>query len=150
MSRWRRRRATPVVVIALALAGCGTSSPSARQLRAAATRACISASVRTERIATPLLPSGGAGFLRQGLAVLAPELAQLRRLRAPSDLALTYATALRSSASLRALLAAALQSLEHGADPVSTVQALQRRLAPVEAQENAAWRALDVPACLNR
>jgi hypothetical protein len=151
-----RRGALPVeltalaVLSALALAACGASSPSARQLRLAATRACVSAASQAERIATPVAPAGSADFLRRGLAVLTPELARLRRLHAPSDLAATYSSAVRSSAGLRALLGAAVESLDHGADPVSTVQTLQRRLAPLEARGDAAWRALDVPACLNR
>jgi uncharacterized lipoprotein YmbA len=142
--------AVPAVLMALVLAACGASSPSASQLRVAATRACASAAAQAERIATPVAPAGSAEFLRRGLAVLTPELAQLRRLHAPSDLAATYSTALRSSAGLRALLGAAVQSLNRGADPVSTVQTLQRRLAPLEARGDAAWRALDLPACLNR
>jgi hypothetical protein len=145
-----RRGAMAALLTSLVLAACGASSPSARQLRVAATRACVSAAAQAERIATPVAPAGGTEFLRRGLAVLTPELAQLRRLRAPSDLAATYSSAVRSSAGLQALLGAAVQSLNRGADPVSTVQTLQRRLAPLEARGDAAWRALDVPACLNR
>jgi uncharacterized lipoprotein YmbA len=136
--------------MALVLAACGASSPSATQLRLAATRVCASAAARAERIATPVAPAASADFLRRGLAVLTPELAQLGRLRAPSDLAATYSSALRSSAGLRTLLGAAVQSLSRGADPVSTVQTLQRQLAPLEARGDAAWRALQIRACIPR
>jgi hypothetical protein len=33
---------------------------------------------------------------------------------------------------------------------VSAVETLQQRLTPLEAQEDGAWRALEIPACLNR
>jgi hypothetical protein len=40
--------------------------------------------------------------------------------------------------------------LDRGADPVSTIKTLQERLAPVESDEAAASRQLQIPACVSR
>jgi hypothetical protein len=145
-----RRLGGLVIVAALVLSACGSSRLSADQLRARATRVCSIAGQRTNRIATPTAPAGGARFLKAGIAVLTPELAQLRALKPPSDLADVYATSISSFSRKLDLLRSAAHQLDSGANPVSAMTALQQRLAPVELAEDGAWRALQVPACLNR
>jgi len=49
-----------------------------------------------------------------------------------------------------ALPSATARFLRRGADPVSAVKTLQRRLAPTESAEDAAWHTLDIPACAVR
>jgi hypothetical protein len=144
------------LALGLALAGVvvasygGDPSLSSRQLRVDAARICAAAGGRTAQIVTPLVPSGGETFLRRGLTAFTSELAQLRRLRPPRQGAHTYSVALDALARKLSLMRATVRGLERGADPVPAVQALQARLAPIEAREDAAWHALDVPACLNR
>jgi hypothetical protein len=152
MSRARPRRLVTAALATLALAGagCGSADLSGNQLRDGAARACNAAAVRAGRIATPPVPAAGVEFLQRGVAAFTPELTQLRRLRAPAGAGQAYADALSALQRKLGLMEAAVRVLGQGADPVQTVQALQRRLAPVESREDAAWHALDVPACLNR
>jgi hypothetical protein len=96
----------------------------------------------------PAIPADTTSFLRRGIAALAPELAKLRRLRAPSEQAGAYSTALGSIARELTILTDTVHDLDRGADPLPTIKTLQRRLAPVEADADAAWRTLDVPACV--
>jgi hypothetical protein len=145
-----RRRWSVAVAASLLLAGCGSDRLSADQLRARATRVCVIAGQRTNRIATPSAPAGGARFLKAGIAILTPELAQLRALKPPSDLADVYATSISSFSRKLELLRSAAGQLDSGANPVSAMTELQQHLAPVELAEDGAWRALQVPACLNR
>ena len=147
-------RATAAIAVALALAvavaGCGGSSESMRKLRAQATRICTGALAQQARIQPPPVPAATTAFLRRGIAALRPELAQLRKLRPPSERARTYAAALGSLARALTILTATVHDLDRGADPLTTIKTLEHRLAPVEANGNAAWRTLDVPACVNR
>jgi hypothetical protein len=146
------RRAAPaaVALVALALAGCGSVSLSDRDLRADAAQLCNVARFRTNRISPPGSPAAGLAYLRKGVSVLAPELAALRRLGPPNDLAKDYDAALAEFASTVQALRTAIAGLKNGAAPVSAYQALQRQLAPVLAQENASWQELQIPACVNR
>ena len=152
MSRRRRRSAQFLApaLAALALAACGSASPPTQQLRLSVTQACAAANAQAQRIATPTGPAGGVTFLQRGVAVFTPELRQLRGLRAPSELASTYSTAMNAFARKLSALNAAITGINKGADPLDTLRTLQRRLSPIESREDAAWHALGVPACLNR
>jgi hypothetical protein len=148
------RRAAPaavaVALVALALAGCGSQSLSDRDLRADATQLCNVARFRTNRISRPRSPAAGLAYLRRGVSVLAPELAALRRLGPPGDLAKNYDGTLAAFASTVRALRTAIAGLRAGAAPVGAYQALERQLAPLVAQENASWQGLQIPACVNR
>ena len=144
------RRSILAGVVALAVAGCGSASPTMARLRAKATRVCTRASARGTRIAPPPVPAQSGAFLHRGIAVLRPELASLRTLHAPSEQAGAYSAALGSLARELAILTATARDLDRGADPLTTIKTLQHRLAPVEANGDAAWRTLGVPACVNR
>ena len=144
------RVAALMTVAALALCGCGATSLSANQLRSQAARLCTATTRQINRIPTPTSPAGGAQFLRIGLAALTPELQALRTLRPPGDLAHDYSTALTTTARELAALHSTLRVLEGGGDPVILIKALQRRLRPLEARANGAWRALKIDACVNR
>ena len=148
------RRMAPAVLagalVALALASCGSSSLSDRDLRADATQLCNVARFRTDRISAPRSPAAGLAYLRRGVSVLAPELGALRRLGPSSDLAKDYNATVAEFASTVQALRAAIAGLQRGGEPVSTYQALQRQLAPILARENEAWQGLQIPACVNR
>jgi hypothetical protein len=135
---------------ALVLGGCGSSSLSNTQLSQDASRICATANRRTARIPTPTATAGGAAFLARGAAALGPELTGLRALRAPSDLAPVYATALSASAAELSALRATARQLKRGDDPVSAIRTLQRRLAPIESRGDDAWQTLKISACLSR
>jgi hypothetical protein len=137
-------------MLALGVAGCGSSSLSGPQLRARAARVCGRARVATNRIPTPDLPSAGVRFLSRGIATLAPELAALTRLRPGGDAAKVYSSALAASRQELGALRFTLRGLHAGNDPVVAIKTLQQRLAPLESQANDAWGALGIEACATR
>ncbi len=134
---------------ALALAGCGSSSISAAQLRNRAAQVCATANHETAAIPTPHSPGASVAFLARGLAVLKPELAQLRVLSVPEKLGPVYGVSLNAFAGEVQALASAIRRLRAGADPHATIAALAHRLEPLQSEENGAWRALEIPACVS-
>ncbi len=145
-----KARAFAAGLVALAVVGCGAPSATLVSLRAQAARVCQRAQARGAEIKPPSVPAQTAGFLRRGVAVLRPELAGLRALRVPHEQSGTYSVALGSLARELTILTGTAHDLDRGADPLTTIKVLQRRLAPVEAAADAAWRTLDVPACVSR
>lgn len=137
-----------VLALVLALAGCGTSTMSARQLRTKASRPCRIAQQTLSQIPAPTLPDGAAKFLSRGIAALAPEQAKLAQLHPGGSLGETYRRALAAGDRQLAALRAAAGDLRAGDDPVRTVRTLQRRLAPLEVREAGAWRELGITACV--
>jgi hypothetical protein len=145
------RRAVVLGAISLAvLGGCGSTSLSTAELRTQAGRICTIANRQTDRIPTPSTPAGGAAFLRRGIAVLRPELSALRSLLAGGTASREYATSMSAFAQKLNLLGGTLHDLTAGEDPVVAIKTLQSQLAPIEARENGAWEALEIPACVNR
>ena len=142
--------AATLSVLALAIAGCGSSAPSMSRLRGQATRICQQALAQSDGIQAPALPSGAAAFLGRGTAVLAPELVELRALKPPEDEAGSYSAALAAASRQLTTLDGTIHQLHGGADPLSVIKTLQRRLAPTESAGNAAWRTLDIPTCASR
>jgi hypothetical protein len=145
-----RRRALLAILAGLGCSGCGSKPLSSTQLVSRGTRVCSQAGRRTDFIATPASPAGTAAFLRRGIAVLTPELAALKALRPPTDVADVYSTAIKSFSSKLGEMRQTLRNLNRGEDPVVAIKALQQQLAPIESQENGAWQALQLSACLNR
>lgn len=133
----------PVVLL---LAGCGGSGLSAAQVRSRAAAICNRAAVRTASIQLPEAPSGGQRFLGLGIAALAPEIRDLRRL---GDHGSIHAAVSAMQAELAALRSS-LKGLRTGNDPVVAIKTLQQQLAAPEQRANTAWRALRVPACVSR
>jgi hypothetical protein len=140
--------ATGAVVIAgLLLAGCGSTPLSVKALISRASVVCDRATLRTDRIPTPTTPAGGKRFLSRGAASLETELTTLRRLRPRASESQSYKTALAATSQIVDELQAAARTLAHGGDPIDTIKALQRRLAPLEVRADNAWNQLDIPAC---
>jgi hypothetical protein len=142
----RRRAAGLILAVALLVAGCGGSGLTMAQVRTRATQICDRAADRMARIRLPSDPAGGAHFLEEGIAALAPEVRGLRALggrgqrRAAIDATAAELAALRSSR----------HGLDAGNDPVVAIKTLQQQLLGDEERANAAWRALKVPACVSR
>ncbi len=144
------RRAGAILAATALLAGCGGSGRlSSSQLHTRATAICALATVQMGRIPTPASPTGGGDFLRRGLAILDPEIVQLRRLEPPDDVADVYGTAIRALDQKLTAMKRAVHDLDHGGDPTSEMTTLAQHLAPIQASENGAWRALEVPACVD-
>jgi hypothetical protein len=141
--------ATTLVLVLVALTGCGSKPLSTGELETQATRVCALASRQTDRIRSPASPAGSELFLRQGIAVLTPALAQLRKLHPPPDVADVYTASLAAFAKKLGYLKAAAHDIAGGQDPVGTMQTLRQQLAPLLSQENGGWQALNVPACVN-
>jgi len=144
------RRAPLALLAGLLIAGCGSAAPSLRAFRASATTICSTAELKSAAIAVPSKPAGEAAFLRRGVALLRPELVRLRKLRAPASVADVYSTALTAFGGKLNALERTLSGLQSGTDPILSIKGLERRVAPLEASEDGAWQALEVPACLNR
>jgi hypothetical protein len=145
MSRRWLPRSGVAALAAVAVAGCGSGSLSTAQLRSRATKICTVAARRLNRIATPTSPSEGTAFLTRGLAVIDDELAALHSLHGTG----TFGRAVDGTAAELAALRFTLKGLRADNDPVVTIKTLQQRLTRLEAHTNAAWRSLDVPACVN-
>ncbi|MGH2859811.1 MAG: hypothetical protein ACRDMJ_20235 [Solirubrobacteraceae bacterium] len=144
----RTRLVVATLIAVLALAGCGTSAITARQLRAKAARPCRLAQRQLSVIPAPALPDGAAEFLARGIAALAPKQAALARLRPSGSLGDSYRRALAAGDGELAALRSAAAALRAGDDPVQTVRRLQLRLTPLEARATTAWRELGLPACI--
>jgi hypothetical protein len=137
-------------LLAVLVAGCGSAELSDVQLRKRATELCSTANRQTNRIANPPAPAAASGFLDQGITVFRAELARLRKLRPPSDLASTYNTSVDALTGELSDLQFTARKLRAGQDPVVAIRQLERGLEPLEATENRAWSTLDVPACVDR
>lgn len=149
----RRRRALPFalpLLLALALGGCGDDSLSAAELRARATAICARTAAATDRIAVPSTPAQGGQFLDEGIARLRPALARLRDLKAPEALRRDYERAVELAAQELALILRHERAIAAGDDVIDTFRRLDGQLEPLTQQEDAYWRALQVPACVRR
>ncbi|MFZ0042410.1 MAG: hypothetical protein WAK93_13950 [Solirubrobacteraceae bacterium] len=138
------------VAAGLVVSACGSTALSASQLRSFATRSCDQARKRTDEIPTPVTPDGGASFLSRGVAALEPEQKTLASLQPPQTLRTDYNAAVSASGQELAALRLTLARLRGGADPVTSIKDLQRRLTPLERRADTAWHALDVPGCAVR
>jgi hypothetical protein len=144
------KRAAAALVLAVSIAGCGSSTLSEKQLRSDATRVCSITRTGLNRIAVPSRPAAGEPFLRRGTEALRPELTALRKLAPPKQLEATYRRALDALTSEVAELGVADASLRRGADPVATFHTLAGRIQALEAEANTAWTSLQIPACTER
>jgi hypothetical protein len=145
------KRIGSLILLAALAAGCGGSSTlSSNELLARATRVCRLAAAQTARIPTPSTPDGTTLYLQRGIAVMKPELDQLRSLRPPDDVADVYRVSMTTFARKLSYLSDTVHDLAGGEDPVIAMRTLQKYLAPVESQEDGAWQALQIPACVNR
>lgn len=137
-----------VLIVAMLAAGCGgSSSTSAAQLRAQATRICTAADQRAVRLARTSNSAHPETFLTRGLLALRAEYRQLRRLRAAGDAGAVYSSALAAMSGELGAVGHAITALERHQDPVLAFRALQARLSPLERQANSAWNSLGVSAC---
>jgi len=139
-----------LVLLVLLVRGCGEDRLSAEELRSEAGAICTRANAVTDRVAVPNAPSGGERFLREGLAQLRPATTSLAALKPPEELEERYERAVTLARQEVMLVERAVMAIDRGEDTIDTFTALQRQLEPVLNQENAAWRALGVPACVRR
>jgi hypothetical protein len=135
------------LVAAALLAGCGSSALTDTQLRSRAGRICALAARRTDRVATPTMPSQEASFIRRGIAAMTLEVTALQRLSAPGDMADDYRDAVEATSAELTALRSTLKGLKAGNDPVVAIKTLQQQLAPAEMKASIAWSALELPAC---
>jgi hypothetical protein len=142
-------RAAAATVTIVALAGCGSSTLSARALRTQASRVCITAVRRSDRIALPRSNAGGTAFLARGIAVFGPELEALRKLAPPPSLRANYRAAVADAAQQLDALIATEHDLRKGGDPVGAIRQLEGELTAINARDRDAWNAIGVPACSN-
>lgn len=145
------KRIGSLILLATLIGGCGASSRlSANELMRRATRVCQEAAAQTARIPSPSGPDETALYLKRGIAVMKPELEQLRALRPPGDVADVYRVSMTTFARKLEYLNAAVHDLAGGEDPIIAMRTLEKNLAPVQSQEDGAWQALQIAACANR
>lgn len=147
--RWDRVRIRPVALGLLAvpaLCGCGSSAPTASQLRNRATVICDAAGRRLNNIPTPTEPTQGEAFVKRGVVVLSREISALRAMHPPK----TFDDALAAKKAELSMLRFTAKGLKAGNDPVVAIKTLQTQLAPVEARDDLAWQQLGIDACVNR
>lgn len=137
-----------VLLATAALAGCGDSTIATPELRMQSTKLCQLARKATDAAPTPSSAAGAQAFLAQGISVFRPELQGLRALHPSGDVAPVYATAVGAFLHELSALEAAERQLAQGGDPIATMRTLEAQLAPLEEQQDDAWRALDIPACV--
>lgn len=137
-------RAGVGALTAAALAGCGSSALSSAQIRSRATNICTATARRTGKIATPTSPDDAATFLNRGITAIDREVVALSAMH-PTG---TAKTAVDGTAAELAALRFTLKGLQAENDPVVAIKTLQARLGPIEQRTNAAWRSLDIPACV--
>ncbi len=146
--RVRAAALAPVLVLGLVIAGCGgPSATSDTQLRTIVTRVCTVATQHLNDIPTPQVPSGGAPFLRRGIAALRPELTALSAMHPSGDLGARFRRALNLTEQELQVLQSSLRGLQAGNDPIVAMKTLQTQLAPLEKTAGVAWRELRMPAC---
>jgi len=145
------RRALPLLpLLAVALAACADNSLTAAQLHDRASAVCARTAAATDRIAVPNEPSQGERFLREGLAQLGPAVAQLRALKAPTDVRERYDRAVQLAGQEVALIARHQRAIAAGDDAIDTYRRLDAALEPLLRQENAYWQGLQLDACVRR
>jgi len=146
------RRILPAlaVLLALALSACGEASLTTEQLHDRAAAICTRTATATDRIAMPNTPAQADRFLQQGLAELRPATAELRALKAPTDVRERYDRAVQLAGQELALIARHERAIAHGDDVSDTYRHLDAALEPLLRQENAYWRALQLEACVRR
>lgn len=138
------------VLCAALVAGCGSSSLSTSDLRNAASTICRSASAGLARVSNPTTPAGAGRFLRQGIRILTPELAQMQTLHTSGQARHELDGAVRAFGRKLTLIRGAERDLGRGEDPLIMIRTLQQQLSPIVAEENGHWAALGIPACLSR
>jgi hypothetical protein len=141
--RFSIRPAAAGRLCAFGLAACGSAALSPSQQRTDARQICTLADHRLAKIAVPTAPDGEQRYLSAGIAVLAPELADLRAL----GLAPVYRRPLSASAGELSELRSTLDGLRAGDDPVVAINRLQDELAPLEARAAGEWRSVGAAAC---
>ncbi|HMJ01354.1 MAG TPA: hypothetical protein VK506_00345 [Conexibacter sp.] len=138
------------LLLAIALGACGDDSLSAEQLRARATAICTRTAAATDRIAVPARPSEGGAFLAEGIAQLRVAARRLAALKAPEDLRERYDRAVELAGEEVALIARHERAIASGDDVIDTFRRLDDELEPLTVQEDAYWRALEIPRCVRR
>jgi hypothetical protein len=143
------KRALAAIALTLALAGCGSGTLTAKELRRQANLVCTAAVRRSDGIAVPSSNAGGAAFLDQGITVFRRELVALRKLPPPRSLAEAYRAALGDSKQQLDALIATDHNLGSGGDPVVAIRQLDVELEAIDARDLQAWRAVGAPVCAN-
>jgi hypothetical protein len=144
-----RPRSVGLALLAVAvLTGCGSVSASVIDLRRDAGTICRHTN-RAFRPLPALPPQGQAGeFLSAGMARLRAQLAKLRRVNPPHNVADVYQAALAAMGQELDVLQNAVRAIRRGEDPAIAFKELKQQLTPLQSQADNAWQALEIPACL--
>jgi hypothetical protein len=141
------RLALCALVLALTGAAASAAPLPATEYRARAQAICAETERGILRLPPPTEGAQVAPYIDRLLPVLRRAVRRLDALDPPPALAGQHERFLRSGRLGIALFARMRARVRRGADPVAVVQASERPLARLDAQGNAAARALGLPAC---
>lgn len=135
---------------AFMLVGCGDGRLDSSDLREKVSAACNKAHVALEKIKDPKTADQVTVFINQASAATAILLADLRKLRPPSDLQQEYNLAVSVLNDQSQAMKDAAQRIRTGADPVVELRSLAQANQELIGRERIAWEGLGVDNCFNR
>src|SRR5262245_7746031 len=138
-----------VLVAAAALIGSSVAiaATTPTQYRQRATAICKASSVKLKAIKAPASPAEFGRVLRQALPIFTTQYNALLKLSVPQSLRAQHLKALAAEKIQLAGIRAGIAKLNAGADPTTTINAMDKALTPASNAEDAAWRRLGIPAC---
>ncbi len=147
MARWTSI-ATLAVCCAL-LAGCGSSSPSAKPPYVAqANRICATGQAQLRRLSRPTTPEQAIDYLPAVLAIMHTESGQLKTLDPHPASAAELTAAVATMQRLATLLARFLHTLKTGIVELTSFAQVQTQGNVLRSQIDAHFRHAGLPACV--
>lgn len=143
-------RAAAIALLALVIlgsAGCGRKPLSTAEFQVRARSICLAERARSAEVPRPRAPADVPAFVSSALELVRPAVDKLGALRAPDKLRPRYETAVGLLRRRLGLLDDAAKKLRDRAEPLTTVAALQAKLAPLRREEAREWPALGLPEC---
>jgi hypothetical protein len=139
-----------LALFVLSTAGCGRKPLSTAEFQVRARSICLAERARSAQVPRPQAPADAPAFVTSALELVRPAVDKLGALRAPDKLRPRFESATGMLRRRLGLLDDAAKKLRDGAEPLSTLAALQGKLAPLRRQEASEWPALGLPECARR
>jgi hypothetical protein len=144
------RRATALLVLVLALAGCGGSKPRLKPAVFAsdATKVCRSAQASSRALPRPVTPGDVPVFLRRAARVLTAAVKRLEALRPPARLDASWSRQTKLLDQQLKLVVGLSKSVKsRKGDAVGAVQRVDGQLRSGRRATDAGWRVLGLQGC---
>jgi hypothetical protein len=144
------RRATALLVLVLALAGCGGSKPRLKPAVFAsdATKVCRTTQARSRALPRPVTPGDVPVFLRRAARVLTDAVKHLEALRPPARLDASWSRQTKLLDQQLELVVGLSKSVKsRKGDAVGAVQRVDGQLRSARSATDAGWRTLGLRGC---